>query len=354
MASSGGGVLSQPIYEEQSGLRLICREDASTAFAEQLAITTFGSSGLRYRRLDTDQLLARYADARYFELYRNETLIGTYLLCPQSLSLDAEPVAGTYRGLLTIAPEHQSSGAGRVLVREALAWLRARAADAPHVTYGCIDAGNERSMGLLRSLGATDFGELRSMLVYRQWTRASPTVETLDDAESVASALEHSQADCALRPAAPRPGAYFAVRDGDTIQAGARAELVRLDLAVSGSTWPKIYGAMIDRFPPAKRRFDPRDFRYVRLHDVIALPGSGKAWRTLLRDVLHRHEAHMAMFVLDPRRETFEALADAGLFGRFSRSTEQRIQVVGNTFNIPHASAQAIRERPLAIGPSDI
>ena len=346
--------MSQTIYEEQSGLRLVCRERASPAFAEQLARTRFGSSGLRYRRLDTDRLLARHANARYFELYRDGALIGTYLLCPQILKLRGETVDGTYRGLLTIAPEQQSSGAGRVLVREALAWLREQAAESPHVTFGCIDAGNERSLRLLHSLGAEDFGELRSMLVYRQWTRPSGAVETAQDDEDTAASLDVSLADCALRPAAAQPGGLYAIKDGSTTLAGARGELVRLDMAVSGSAWPRIYGAMIDRFPPAKRRFDPRDFRYVRLHDVIASPGSGDAWRTLIRHILHRHDAHMAMFVLDPRRSTFEALADAGLFGRFSHATEQRIRVVGHTFNLPAASLRSIRQRPLAIGPSDI
>ena len=271
--------MTGPIYEDRDGLRLFCRDDASSAFAEQLANTRFGSSGLRYRRLDAERLLTRYANARYFELYRNDALIGTYVLCPQALSIGDEAVDGTYRGLLTVASEHQSSGAGRVLAREALGWLRAQAAQAPHVTYGCIDADNERSMRLLSSLGASDLGELRSMLVYRQWTRACPAVEVLDDERDIGTALRLSFDDCLLRPADARPGAFFAVRDGATILAGARAELVRLDLAVTNSKWPRLYGALIDRFPPAKRRFDPRDFRYVRLHDVVAARGSGKAWR---------------------------------------------------------------------------
>ncbi len=119
-------------------------------------------------------------------------------------------------------------------------------------------------------------------------------------------------------------------------------------------TWPRIYGAMIDVFPPARRRFDPREFRYVRLFDVVAADNSGSAWKALLKDILHRHDAHMAMFVIDPKRATYAELEAAGLFGRFSRLTQQRIGVIGDARHLDNEFILQIIDRPLAVGPPDI
>ncbi len=342
------------IHTDDEGHELICRDSASEGFVTQLAETEFGTADLRYRRLDCDHISSRLYSARYLELHKHGQLIGTYMFCPQRLSVDDIEVGGTYRGLLTVAPDRQSSGAGRILVRGALDWLRQHTAGQAHITFGCIDKSNERSMRLLESMGAERLGELRSMLVYRQWTKRDDSVEIVDDARRVSVALQTEHADCGLKPLSQGTGSFYAVIRGGRLVAGARAEIVRLNVAVPGGFWSRIYGNMIDVFPPAKRRFDPRNFRYVRLHDVVATEDSAADWRALLKDILHRHGVHMAMFVMDPGRATFARLENAGLFGRFSQLTKQDICVVGNALHSASVHLPRIIERPLAVGPSDM
>ncbi|MDJ0917427.1 MAG: GNAT family N-acetyltransferase [Woeseiaceae bacterium] len=342
------------IYADKNGHELVCHESASEAFIAQLASTEFGTSELRYRRLDCEQVASRLDDARFLELTKRGELIGTYMFCPQRLAIGDVELSGTYRGLLTVAPEHRSSGVSRLLVREALAWLRQQADGQPHVTFGCIDLGNQRSIRLLQSVGVRQFGELRSMLVYRHLTARSDSVDVVDSTARITEALQAGYGDCGLRPLHESNGPFYGIADGGTLVAGARAELVRLNLAAPDSYWPRVYGAMIDVFPPGKRRFDPREFRYVRLFDVVARENSAAAWRTLLKDILDRHGAHMAMFVMDPRRETYAELERAGLFGRLSRLTRQNIAVVGNALHPGDTLIKQIIDQPLAIGPPDI
>lgn len=192
------------------------------------------------------------------------------------------------------------------------------------------------------------------MLVYRQWTGRHAEVELINDAALIDAALNAATADCGLRARSESSAPFFGIIESGALVAGARAELRRLDFASTGQRWPRAYGAIIDLFEPARRRFDPREFRYLRLSDVVATRPASRRWRLLIRDLLDRYSAHMALFVLDPRREACAALEDAGLFNRFSRLTRQRIAVLANTSGINEDDRREIRDRPVAIGPVDL
>ena len=160
--------------------------------------------------------------------------------------------------------------------------------------------------------------------------------------------------DAGLRGAAGSFGRYFAVLRGGEIVAGARVTITRIDLSRAVGA----YGAFherVGRFIPAiRRRFDPKNFTYLRLSDVVARPGSAATWRDLLPTLMREHGVHMAMFVLDPQSSTYRALADGGLFGRFAENTRTRLDVLATAWNFPSDIIDQVSQRPLGIGPLDV
>lgn len=343
------------VHEDSgTGLTVHAMPNFSRDFRALLEKTVFGSDGLRYRRLDIADQLARLPDATFLELRRKETLIGTYALASATLEFGATRFSGIYRGLLALDESAQGRGLGQYFLETTYRWLDEQVRDRPTLSWGCIESNNRRSLALLRSLGAGSLGTLQSMIAYRQWPRARVAIEELTAPTTIESAMLQSYDDCGLRFVGKTKAPLYAVTDGDEIIAGARANLTHVDMMSSGSGWDFIYDKLLRRVPAARRRYDPKNFRYLRLSDVVIKAGHERVWGDLLSTLLARHEAHMAMFLLDTRSRTYALLLSAGLFGRFAQSTRQQVDILANPWNIAADQLAAIAERPLAIGPLDI
>jgi GNAT superfamily N-acetyltransferase len=335
-------------------LSIIAKPYCEAGFMALLESTEFGTDGLRYRRLGLDEQLRRLPQAAYVELREKEQLVGTYVLATRKLRLRNEDIVGVYRGLLGLAPEARGRGLGELLVQETFNWLAAQSRGEALLAWGCVEHNNSRPRKLLESRGARHVGSLHSLLAYRQWPRSRPGVEKLTDAESIAQALRQTCADCGLQTVDHTTECYFAVTDINGIVAGARAALTHIDMLSSGGVWDFLYDKVLRRVPAARRRYDPHNFRYLRLSEVVIKPGHERIWHDFLGTLLAIHEAPMAMFVLDPRSRTCRGLREAGLFGRFTDSTLQRIDVLANSWNLPADRFALLTEKPLAIGPLDI
>ena len=116
------------LSDEDRGLRLVARAEAGEQFRRHLAEVRFGTTGVRYRRLNIEEQLERLSDAVFLELMQDDRLLGTYVLAQRTVHTPAGPAAGIYRGLLTMAEEAQGQGLGRLLAAAALDMLAERSA----------------------------------------------------------------------------------------------------------------------------------------------------------------------------------------------------------------------------------
>ena len=292
----------------------------------------------------------------FVELHVDGDVAGTYTLSSRRLHFGERSAIGVYRGLLTVHSDARGRGLGRQLVKRTLGWMREEAErfGEPLITWGCVESSNARSRGLLESLGAERIGSLDSLLVYRQWPRSRIDIEDLSsEDERVAASLAAVGERAGLRGDAGTSGRYFAVVDGSEIVAGARATITRIDLSRAVGA----YGAFHERvgrlIPAVRRRFDPKNFTYLRLSDVVAAPESASVWRRFLPALMHEHGVHMAMFVLDPRSSTYRALEGCGLFGGFARKTRTQLDVLATAWNLPDDTMVSFSRSPLGIGPLD-
>lgn len=346
------------LYEDVPvGIRIVARSEFSEAFLAQLEATTFGTSGLKYRRLDVRGQLERLPPGAFLELEVKDALVGTYALAGSHLLGVPTETAGLYRGLLSVRPEARGTGLGRLLVARTFDWIGSLSSSLgrPVYSWGCIERANKRSLRLLESMGARQAGSLETLTAYVHWPRKRTAIEALDDSAHAAiqAALSTATADCGLRTAAPGSGPYFAATSGERIDAGARVSLTRVDMATTGSAWDLAHRYLLRFVPPARRRFDPHNFTYLRLSDVVIREGCERLFKDFLSTLLARHDTYMAMFVLDPHSRTRALLEQAGLFGRFTASTRQEILVLANTWNVPADVLRKASRKPIGIGPLD-
>lgn len=344
--------------ESGQGLELFVSRQASDDFVGHLEHAEFGTSGIRYRRLDVREQLKRLASPVFVELRKDGRLAGTYALAVAGLRIEGAPSVGVYRALLHVEDRFKRRGLGHWLVENTLEWIADtfRAAGQPVFSWGCIESANERSIRLLRTLGARPVGRVETSLVYRQWPRARIALDQVDGRElaSLNARRIETLDDCGLIVETALPGDYFCVRRNGEIVAGARACLTRLRMSTMGGTWDALYRHVLRHAPPARRRFDPEDFRYLRLSDPLFVAGEEDVWADFLSSLMDRFGVHMTMFALDPNSRLHRQLSAAKVFGRFGRATRQSIEVLGQAWHCDPNLVGRVTGLPLGIGPLDI
>ncbi len=307
------------LVDERDGRQIYRATQVEPAYASLLSTTRFGTDKLRYRRRRVRETMDRLPATDFYSVYRNDCLIGGYALTPVDVSRGDDIHPALYRHSLAINEEFQGQGLGRWLVETALRDASRRQSCA--FSFGSVERGNRRSSAVLASASTQSIGTLRSELFYRQRTKRSETVSLNPDDVLLRASLDASEADCVYRFASRRKAPYYAVVDNGRILAGASARLNSLDLLSPGMSPGRLYASLVKLVPPARKRFDPADFRFVSLSDVVIDPQGGRAWNTLLGHILYEFDAHMAGVTLDPRRSTYQRLAQLGLLGRFAKAT---------------------------------
>ncbi|MEO0996491.1 MAG: hypothetical protein AAFX58_03135 [Pseudomonadota bacterium] len=320
--------------------------------ARLLAATVFGGDGVRYRRLGTAGALAALAPALHVSLLAPDgRLLGHYSLAERRLHLLGEPVDGFYRGFLAIDRQAQRQGYGHLLVEKTLNWLHARArdADSPLLTYGCIERSNGGSLKLLQTHGATLAGSLEGLFVYRQWPRGVRDLRQIEIGENDAYRAQYLQTvgDCGL--AAPvRPGSRVWTTAGDPV-AGATVSLTRLAFERIGGAWDMLARSLFRLAPPARRRFDPDDFRYLTLAAPLVRAGHEREWPRYLESLMAGHDVHMAMLMLDPDSALAGRLRGAGVFGVTARLLRERFEVPVTTSHPERHDLARAATMPLSV-----
>ncbi len=341
--------------DELRSLSLRLATSPGSPLRQHLSAMLFGSSGVRYRRLDVGEQLARLPCPVFLELHCADRLIGSYVFSALPIRAAGQEALGIYRCMLTIHPDFAGQGLGRWMAGEALGWLKSATSGIgkPVLTWGCVDRRNERSLQLLESLGAESLGNLCSTLVYRQWPRRRIAVEGADWA-GPGTAMRDSMDECGVITQGFVAGERLRVQGDEPMLAEATITETGLAMEQMGGRWDVLYRRLLKHAGPARRRFDPANFRYLRMNDLVVTPENIGQWPAFISTLLARRELHMAMFVLDPQSMHYRLLDEAGVFGQFGRATRQDLEVMGQAWHCESDFLRLVGSAPLGIGPLDI
>lgn len=351
------GIGERELIAASDQYRLTGYRELPPGFAERLAGIHFGTAGLRYRRPEIARVLDALPQPVFIELCKNETAIGTYVVSFVPLRLGASDALGAYRSMLSVVATEAGQGAGRWMVENSLEWLAdlCRALDRPALSWGCVERDNRRSAELLGAVGADMLGSLESLMVYRQWPRGKLTVRTPGRSlrDDLAERSFRVFDDCGSAVIVRIDEHYRVAELRNGAMLGARAVPQRLCLERIGGHWDAIYRRLLRHSPAARRRFDPEDFRFLRLTDLVVDRDTVDAWPDFISSLLHEHECHMAMFVVDRRGGPGRLLEEAGIFGRFAAATRTDIDVHGRMLAGDSALVADVRRAPLGLIPLD-
>lgn len=310
---------SLDLRDPERGLRLVARETVDPRLVERIEATRFGTAGLRYRYRDMGPHLRGIAHPVFLALERGETVVGTYVLSRKRVHTPLGAAEAWYRGLLTVSDRHRGEGLGRMLVEQAFAWLRVRAAveGRPVLSYGCIQGDNTRSQSLLDALGARTVGGFSALPVYLHAPREALRVDPLNIGEvpAVVERLRAWTADLGLTDVGHiDPARYFIAPGPRGPVAGASVRVERLVLDDIGGAIDPIVRALA-RAPFLRDRLDLGDLRWLKLHDLLVDPAHVDVWPDFVAALCARHGVNVAVFVLDRDGPTYAALDQGGVFG---------------------------------------
>ncbi len=291
---------------------------------------TFGSDGLRYRRLNAAEQLTRFHAAVYVSAHAQGHLVGIYVLDRRQLVLGEQPLTGFYRSILAVAPEWQGRGVGQRLTDAAMVWLdeQALALSEPVLSYGCIDASNTRSVALLHKQGAQCIGKLSMYMMYRQWPQASTHLSVVkhDQEQQALLAASHADSQCRDETPSALPRLAFKDHHGTRISACAGVSEFRIVDMGFWLTW--VTRLCVKPWPPARKRFNPERFQAVVFSKIAVRPGCEADWSRFVSAVLAHHGVHFGTVYPNPHTQQFRKVLRSVLLDRWCHSSTGSIQTM--------------------------
>jgi len=276
--------------------------------------TVFGSDGLRYKRLNVDAQLQRFNDPTYFQALLDGELVGSYVL---------------------EATQMQGRGIGNRLTETAGRWLQETAGDTPLLSYGCIDQSNKRSLHVLKSTGALPGPSLSMYMMYRQWpkTRCELLTEDTVSVQACTALADEVYADCQIRDISDSSLPMLVLEDANGVAIAARIADNAFQITAMGTMarWGTRF--LVSPFAPARKRFDPDQFRYLSLSNVLIRPGCESLLSDFVSTILARYHCHFAAVFVDPNSRLFQQIQKANRITSFMHSKKGSIQVVTRLLN---------------------
>lgn len=321
------------------------------ATAELIALVEtigFGSDGLRYRRLNVADQLARFSNPTFFSAYFNEKLVGVYVIDSRELMLDNEPAKGFYRGVLAVSADYQGQGVGNQLADAAMDWLDKQAQSTGQITvsYGCIDISNSRSLALLAKQGTVPVGNITMFMMYRQWPREQCDLAQVDDTLMLhyQALLEQRQKEFAWQDITQACAPLFAVSDSDGIRVAACVSSSAFQILGMSPTLAWVTKMLVKPWKPARKRFDPDNFTFAVFSQIVVREGCERDWPAFVSTVLARHGVHFGIVYIDPASTLFNQVLRAGLLGRWLHSDEGSLQVMAKLHGPAADDASAVAD----------
>jgi len=324
---------AQVLTSDLRHLELCVADTAPAGIERLLESVVFGTSGLRYQRRQVRGQLERFNKPVFISLQSTNELVGVYVLDQRQLCFRDQPILGIYRGMLSVASDFQGRGLGKQLGHIATAWMEeiADKEGCPVLTFGFVEASNTRSNNLLKSLDHQVLGQQDVFLVYRQNPQQeimlTPFTTTAFGVESVGLELTH--ADCLLRDITPSSLPGFAVTDQHGVRVSARVAIIEIAPQSLGKTADWMVRLLVRPFAPARKRFDGRVFRFLKLTDLVLRPGCEDDWQPFVSSLLHQHNMYFASVQLATDSALLTRLQRLRAFSPWLQPAAQQVQILG-------------------------
>lgn len=313
----------EPVVVYQQGpVRIDVKQAAEPAAVDLLKRTVYGTNGVQYQHTGQEHKVTQLINPYFFHLFYQNDLIGIYCLDERPVNLSGDlTVRGFYGRYLSVDPDQQHKGYGRLLKAEAVRYVETYA-KAPYLLYSYIEERNVRSLLLSEREGFTSVAHVKTFIFRRYAPTTDPRFTRLAAADNapLLAQLERFYDSHALTTFT-RMGFqnnYFVLKEGNAIIAGVQANPVRWNF----SNMPGFSGwLMMHVFPLSsitRRFFNPNQYQFAALEGLYWKPGRESVVPALLESVLAHFGFHSVLLEVDTRDPLNALITDAKQMGPLS------------------------------------
>ncbi|WP_146905853.1 GNAT family N-acetyltransferase, partial [Adhaeribacter aerolatus] len=154
------------IIYAKAAIKILMAPGATPEIISLLKNTVYGTHGPRYQHTGHDQKINHIQNPFFFQLLKDERVIGTYCLSQRLVKIATGEALSFYGRYFSISPEYIGQGYGSLLKKEALAYLE-RTITPPFFFYSYIEETNQRSLAISKKDGYQPIGSLEAVLFSR-------------------------------------------------------------------------------------------------------------------------------------------------------------------------------------------
>jgi GNAT superfamily N-acetyltransferase len=327
-----------------------------------LNLTVWGTTHIKYRRLDVGEVIYTLSDEgraeHYYAVAKGDPkrVTGTYFMYPKTVSIDGTKIPAFYGRLFSVDPAFRGKGLGKAILKRLVEMSRS-VHTIPRLDYADVEKTNIPSWTAFVGLGSESVTIYHVPTFSRTFPKSDPRVEGLATPEEpkIVSLLEDYYDDHVLMDfqASVIPRYYHVIRDEDgEIVVGAQCMSGHWYLErISGlDGWLAL--SIFSRVP-FPRRQTRRDFHFVRFGDLYVKEGHEADLAALMSHLLDRYQVFIGTIYIDPRSRMYEILR-ANRFGIVNSLTgETSVEVMVHPTGIDGALRDRIRRGPVHISITD-
>lgn len=310
------------VIYQQEPVRIEVKPTADPAAVALLKRTIYGTNGVQYQHSGQENKVEQLHHPYFFHLFHHDDLIGIYCLDERPVNVSGDlTVRGFYGRYLSIAPDQQHKGYGRLLKAEAVRYVETQT-EAPYVLYSYIEEKNVRSLRLSEREGFTSVARVKTFIFRRYAPLTDSRFACLTDFSDalLLDQLKHFYGSHTLTNFS-RIGFqnnYFVLKEDHGVVAGVQANPVRWNF----SNMPGFSGWLMMHVVPlssmTRRFFNPNQYQFVALEGLYWQPGREAVVAALLESVLACFGFHSALLEIDTRDPLNTLLTDVKKMGPLS------------------------------------
>lgn len=272
--------------------------------------TIYGTKGLRYRHMDTDEKLDHVHAPDFHTLWLEDELVAVAAYCKRMVSSGEKYYPAYYIRYFSVSPKYQGKGLGKYLTEKLEQHYRSTVTE-PTIFYAYIEKKNIRSMGVSERFKQESLGEFKSILFSRFRPHLHSRFEKISPIEFETFVTQHYSGHALfLTDKLGYKNQCYGIRENGHLVAAVQANPVSWEVV-------NLPGAMgwlsrnILHFIPILGRLAPRSkLSFVAFEGLRTRQGHEDKIIPLMTSCLARHKMYVGMNYLDLKDPLYNYLSN--------------------------------------------
>lgn len=343
---------------EQEPYKVTLQHKAGLKAIDLLKRTLWGTKETVYQHQHTEQNIEKVPNPSFFNLEKQEELIGTCCFSKRSTSVNGRTYDSWYSRYFAIDPQKQGGIFGAMILKQIRTYFE-KQTENPSIFYAYVDASNMRSGKLLNYIGFKKIRSFETLTFSRLYPKKDSRVSLIaaKDISTMLSLLQEEYKDyafCNFENISFEEN-YFILKKDNEIVAGIHVNMAHWVIRSLAGLSGTIIIKFLPYIPVLSRLFNPKDFRFAAFDGVYSKEGDEKELYVLMESVCASLKVSTGLMWLDSESCLYHRIKSAGNWGIMDKLKENIPAYVVAAFkNVPKDEEERISNCPVYVSVVDI